>query len=577
MATQKTTILHRHQAGSYDQKFEQRATKHECLRDRNNVTTCRSPGKQLDLDWKRELQRKRQQEFLKRRQISHTAPPSTTQEETSKDIKVVLRVKRHKAPPLNRRSLVMAQDLGITWPDISSLEEVQWLKPPALHRNENRQVSMRDAFSSLQNKEGVPQQGRGMDAGLRLGRVIDRRERGVQTDLNGQQRDSSAQTECGFVTVRESDLLQLADYLQEALWREETLKQKLVLLQHSASALLDSYDELWTTHCNEDLLKSRIAALEAQLQMSAQKFSRDEVKKAMLQTEERRHTYEKKALLALQKAAMKTAEAEKKAEGLEEALQAARSDLVQWQGMYVELKEICDQQRRSVEQSTNQLHLLQSQLERASGQEADLQDQLGMLQRDGKEWRSQITLLEEDNQAMREQLKEIRAKLWQYEDPSLRGHFFQNPSQEMWGSIAQLCVSEGSPATSPLSWGDSQSKAQLQDTQQKLRVKEKECEELRADLEAMELECQTSQARLAQCREELKLQSTRRKKKHCCSWLDFLMPLLIIMAAMILVLVCFHPIFGSQLQDICRTLKQHMEWYLQQMALSKHSQCYRPI
>ncbi|XP_036386636.1 TRAF3-interacting JNK-activating modulator [Megalops cyprinoides] len=581
MATQKAAKQRWLQAGSYDQKLEQRATKHECLRDRNNITTCRSPGKQRDAEWRSELQRKRQMEFLKRRQIGHASAPPAPQEERNREPKVVLRSKQRRAPPVNRRSLIMAQDLGITWPDMNSLEQAQWLNAAALRKNEDRpvyqQTSNRASLKFLLNRERFPQQSR----------VAERRDRGVQTDqsalTNSQhgQRDSSSQTECGLITVQESDILQLADYLKEALWREETLKQKLALLQHSASALLGSFDNLWMTRCNEDILKSRIGALESQLQVCAQKFPRDGVKKVMLQMEEQRRESEEKALEALQRATTEKAEAEKKAESLEEALQAAQAELERWRGLYGELKESCGQLRRSDEESTDQLHLLQSQLERARGQEADLRAQLEVLQRDGDELRSQITLLEDDNQATKEQLNDIRVliseKLWQYEDPSLTGSFFQNPSREMWDSIAQFCVSDGRPATAQPSWEHLQSGSQLQDTQQKLRMKEKECEELRAELDAMELECHTSQSRLSQCREELKLLSTRRSKGRCCSWLGLSLLLVIMVAVVTLAWICFHPVFGNQLQEYYGVLREHVEQYLWEAASSENSECYRPI
>lgn len=52
----------------YDMLLEQRAVKHRSLGDRNNITTCRSPTRDVDTKWiKNELHRKRQDEFSKRR------------------------------------------------------------------------------------------------------------------------------------------------------------------------------------------------------------------------------------------------------------------------------------------------------------------------------------------------------------------------------------------------------------------------------------------------------------------------------------------------------------------------------
>lgn len=55
----------------FDHIVEIRAQRHEHLRGRNNVTSCRSPTREIDTRWiKNELKRKRHQEFLRRRLMS---------------------------------------------------------------------------------------------------------------------------------------------------------------------------------------------------------------------------------------------------------------------------------------------------------------------------------------------------------------------------------------------------------------------------------------------------------------------------------------------------------------------------
>ncbi|XP_064156090.1 TRAF3-interacting JNK-activating modulator isoform X2 [Anguilla rostrata] len=553
MATISATRRRQLLAADYDQKVDQRVAKHECLRNRNNSTYCRSPGRQNEAErQKTELQKKRHLEFLKRRRIDDTETPLVSEGVKSTEPKVSLRTHLHRPPPLNRRSIVTAQDLGIFWPDVRSVEQTStWVTPVASQRSEKWTGRQRAPNPAPLSSNPTP-----LTFPLLLETVdLQKRDRGVQTSSSRHTQDTSAQTQSGLITLKESDLQKLADYLQEALRREECLKQKLALLQRHASSLLQSSDKLWTSRCDEDLMKSRIGVLESQLQIYTQKLSRDGVKKLVLQMEEQRRGYEQKALLALQRATEEKNQAEERAESLQVALQEARKESVLWKGLYEELKESCGLLRSNQEQSTDLLQQQQNQLEMAAGQEADLRDQLGALQHDSAELRAHIAFLEQDNQVKLEQLQEMR--------DSNRGTL---------GSVAQLRVSDGRPAAELLH----QHGAQLQEALEKLGMKEKECVELRAELEAMEHECHSCQSRLAQCREELRQLNVRRSKRRCSSWLGVALLLLLVVVSVALVCV-YHPPLSDSLQDLYQVLQQRLEQYLHQMASPELSGCYRPI
>nr|XP_023649284.1 TRAF3-interacting JNK-activating modulator [Paramormyrops kingsleyae] len=524
----------------YDQKLDQRVAKHEFLRDRNNVTSCRSLARRHDAEWRRaELQQKRQTEFWKRRQIEPTVVPSAIEEDVQNPPKVILREKTRKADPLDRRSLVMAEDLGITWPDVTSIEKAPWLKP--IHSRREK-VLGREGVSRSQH--GPP----GLSQHSPLERIRAAWQTGAQKrdgELSSQrpQRDASAQTESGLITIRKSDLLQLADYLQEALWREENLKQKLVILQKSTSTLTMSSDKLWTTRCNEDLTRSRIETLEAQLELCTQEFRWDGVKKLMLQMEEQKRTYEEKALEALQKAIDEKVQAEKQAESLEEALKAALLESERWKSLSQQLKKSSEELMRSQEQTTDRLHQLQSELEVNRG----------------------LCIF-------------FPEKLCQYEEHSLSGNFFQSAGCDTW----QACSPEDKPGAEPDQAvnlppsAESEMEAQLQDTQQRLSLKERECKDLRAELEAVEHECHTCLFRLAQCREELRRLNARRRPSCGCSWLGLCLLMAVVMGTLAVVLL-YQPVYGERLQEVCRGLRQRVESYMREAALPGHSGCYRPV
>ncbi|XP_048859011.1 TRAF3-interacting JNK-activating modulator isoform X2 [Brienomyrus brachyistius] len=545
-------------ADGYDHKRDQRAAKHEFLRDRNNATTCRSPARQHAVEGRRaELQQKRQTEFWKRRQIEPTVVPSGAEEAVQKPPKVVLREKTCKANPLDRRSLVMAEDLGITWPDVTSIEKSPWLKP--IHSRREKVPGREGASRSQHGPPGLSQHSSLERIRATWQTGAQRRDEGLSSQRP--QRDSSAQTESGLITIRKSDLLQLADYLQEALWREENLKQKLAILQKSTSTLMMSSDKLWTTRCSEDLTRSRIETLEAQLELCTQEFRGDGVKKLVLQMEEQKQTYEERALEALQKAINEKVQAEKKAESLEEALKAALLESERWKSLSQQLKESSEELMRNQEQTTDRLHQLQSELERAKGQEADLRHQLWDSQQEGAELRSQLSQLEDDNQLRGEQLEEMRGARC-----------------DMW----QACTPEDQPGAEPEQAvslpprAESDMEAQLQDTQQRLTLKENECKDLRADLEAVEHECHTCLFRLAQCREELRRLNARRRRSCGCSWLGLCFLMAVVMGTLTVVLL-YQPVYGERLQEVCRSLRQRVESYMREAALPSHSGCYRPV
>ncbi|KAJ8258002.1 hypothetical protein GJAV_G00192050 [Gymnothorax javanicus] len=630
------SIRRRQRAADYDEKADQRVVKHVCLRNRNNSTSCRSPGRQNEADrQKTELQNKRQLEFLRRRKIDDTETLSVPQEakrqeKGSEKVKVTLRTNPRRPPQLNRRSIVRAEDLGIIWPDASSVD--QWMTPltsqgsmkktgcqeandPIL-LSTNPTLSDSASLLDFQSPSSInttplcvnPLQSPYIFTSLPTNRVplstnpitlssnpvtlstnptplftnpvqssvnsvslsnptpttylLSRgtsnrqmKDRGVQTASCPQTQTISTQTESGLITIKESDLQQLAHYLQESIRREECLKKKLALLQCHASSLLQSSDKLWISRCDEDLLKSQISVLESQLHICKQKLSRDGVKKLVLQMEEQRRGYEQKAMAALQKAMEEKAEAEGRAESLQVAMQAMKEESAQWQSLYEELKKSCGQLRSNQQRTADLLQQQHNQLEAAAGQEAKLTKQLAALQHESLELHARIAFLEEENRVKTAQLLEMR-----------------DLNHETLGITAQPHLFDGRLGTDPLS----QNGVQLYETLERLGMKEKECVELRAELEAMEHECHTCQSRLAQCREELRQLSGRRSKRRCSCWLGVV--LLLVLVVLAVALIClYHPTISVSLQDLYRALQRGIEQYLRDMASPEHSGCYRPI
>ncbi|KAJ7999122.1 hypothetical protein DPEC_G00212130 [Dallia pectoralis] len=369
----------RPQVDSYDQKLEQRAAKHEFLRDRNNTTMCRSPGARLETDWKSEMHQKRQMEFQRRRNISQ-ADTSQSDEESNKETKVTMRPNRHKVPLIHRQSLITAEELGIIWPDVCSIEKATLTTSPSL-RGTGKQ------------KQTVNKQ-----AGL------------VKSSSQLEQRNACCQTEHGNITVKEADLLQLAEYLQEALWREDSLKQKLAVLQCTTSTLLLSHDNVWKNCYKDDQMKRRTGALESQLKICVQRLSRDGAKMLLLQSEKQRQELEEVAVTTLQKVTDQKTKAQDRAHSLEVALQTTQAESLQWKERYEEERRKCTHLRTSRVKNMDRINLLQSQLEGVLGHEATLKKQLTQHQQTEADLHLQIHMLEDNLNICRLQLETWRQR-----------------------------------------------------------------------------------------------------------------------------------------------------------------------
>ncbi|XP_074538169.1 uncharacterized protein traf3ip3 [Halichoeres trimaculatus] len=574
----------------FDKIVDYRAEKREHLRGRNNVTSCRSPPRDFDaLCIKTEMKDKRHLEFQRRRSVSpeQTANCSSKRKPRKKRLTMkhylsiskseTLHTNTQNIPTSNGRPLtVLAPNSSKTDDKITSnwaslwSEDVTLTRPEADNAKKQTSTSMPTAKeSNLQSTKTMVKKKNNAHVQKTSTKSFIQTEKSHQTfsALNENilkkisLRENSVQTESGFVIVKESDIKLLADLLQEALWREEVLRKKLAALQESTTNLVNSSHKTWTARCNEDLLRNKIKALEAQLQVCLQKFSKDAVKKVVIQMEKQKRVYEEKALEALQRATEEKMEALSLAETLQEALSTAKSESMRWQGLYEELKKSYEQLGENQHVSREQLQQLHSQLELSRAREAELQDGVVSLSQEKKEMQYSISLLEEDNQMFREEIQQLTDGSDETPDFMMHGRL---TSEEAGPQMTERRVS--------------QLEEELRQTQEKLRLKEKECEELQIELCAMEQECQSSQARLSQCRDELRQLSQRRKPSVCGSWWKvWVFFLLILAVAQVAMLWLWHPPFREKVEDLYSDIETRIEDYLMEMASPRYSGCFRPI
>ncbi|XP_026720130.1 TRAF3-interacting JNK-activating modulator isoform X2 [Athene cunicularia] len=206
-------------------------------------------------------------------------------------------------------------------------------------------------------------------------------------------------------------MVQLSNYLKEALHRELLLKQKMVILQELFSTLLQASEKSWQGQLNEDKLKCKLRALENQLQACTQSYSKECVKKVLIEMEDQKQTYEQKAKEALQKMLEDKLQTEQQLQNSQRNLAATREDLAFWKEHYTTLKAELTKMTAAHTELENSLHAVQSQLQRADAQNEQLRRALGSLQSEHAALHLRASTLREDNDLKAEHIDAIKDEL----------------------------------------------------------------------------------------------------------------------------------------------------------------------
>ncbi|XP_010176315.2 TRAF3-interacting JNK-activating modulator [Antrostomus carolinensis] len=362
MISQPRRARPRHRRESYDEKCERRHETRENLRRRNNLTTCRHLGRGAE----EPSQSPRQREFLRRRNLE--------------------------------------SDAGRTLP---GQEPKAHLRPPALLQHPWSCPTFPPAHSQL--SLSIPL---GISAEAVPGRGASVNTQGTQTLTNPSTglKDSSQQTDCG-VAVLNKEMVQLSNYLKEALHRELLLKQKMVILQELFSTLLQASEKSWQGQLNEDKLKCKLRALENQLQACTQSYSKECVKKILIEMEDQKQTYEQKAKESLQKMLEDKLQTEQQLQNSQRSLAVTREDLAFWKEHYTTLKTELSKMTTAHAELENGFQVLQSELQRVDRQKEQLHQALCSLRSEHTALHQRASALQEDNDLKAEHIRAMEDKL----------------------------------------------------------------------------------------------------------------------------------------------------------------------
>ncbi|KAM9830739.1 uncharacterized protein traf3ip3 isoform 2-T3 [Syngnathus typhle] len=466
----------------FDRKKEIRAEKHEQLRRRTNVTSCRIPTRDYDTALlKLTLKNKRQVEFMKRRSLPLL--PITRRDSLFSSISTCY--SSSFSSPWNTSDWISLQ---------SSLSDGG--RPDTDDRMIMKMMVHDEASTEV----------------IKVKKSAHEMER-VHNDAHTshkRMRESCVQTESGLVTIEESDILQLQNYMEEGLLREMAIKKKVEMLQQCCTQLQKTLSTLRKAHGNEDVLRNKIKLLETQLQACLERFPKEVSNKLALEIKKQNITFEE----AIEKVTQGKEEELSKIVPLmslknpdiqsQEALNTAKSDVLRLQNLYEELSLTSQKLRQELEVSSERTREQEVQLELSRARETTLTEELVSLRQQKNELLFHKSLQEEYQQFVKDQKQNLSDGSVERRDVSI-----QSAPEER--------------ETSPK--GDCDVEEKLHYTQEELRLKEKECEALQTELHTMEQEFLSSQNRLSQWREELGQPGHHHKKANTCGELKHFLPL----------------------------------------------------
>ncbi|XP_009944536.1 PREDICTED: TRAF3-interacting JNK-activating modulator [Leptosomus discolor] len=185
----------------------------------------------------------------------------------------------------------------------------------------------------------------------------------------------------------------------------------MVILQELFSTLLQASEKSWQGQLNEDKLKCKLRALENQLQACTQSYSKECVKKILIEMEDQKQTYEQKAKEALQKMLEDKLQTEQQLQNSQRSLAATREDLAFWKEHYTTLKAELTKVTTAHTELQNSFHVLQSELQVRELLDEQLGQALRSLQSEHAALRQHASALREDNDQKAEHISAIEDKL----------------------------------------------------------------------------------------------------------------------------------------------------------------------
>ncbi|XP_074126272.1 TRAF3-interacting JNK-activating modulator isoform X2 [Sminthopsis crassicaudata] len=506
-------------AETYEAKCERRQEIRESLRCRPNVTACRQTRRT-----KRRLhseQSPRQQQFFKRRNLEvEEGKVKNSFFKTQEFLR-----KEGQEDDLKVSNLCSVMESSFEQQESKASTKALSVQHHPLPEN------YRDPSDNTSTSKLLPEKVL-IKKPLILHQGTQTKSLGIQLTIKN---DASQQTDCG-IAVLDKEIIQLSDYLKEALQRELVLKHKMVLLQELLSTLLQASDRSWKGQLNEDKLKCKLRSLENQLHTCTQKYSKEGAKKILLEMEDQKQTYEQKAKETLQKLLEEKTAVEQQLESTQRSLAMAELKCEQWREQYETLKRDWRDLGAKHSELESQLYVLQSKLQGADSRDFQLNQALHLLEREHQDLQTQIDRLQGDKELGCSNISDLQGQLQRSEEEKLALRatieHLQSQTCPTWNSTPTHLEekSKGSGEEREKNLRD-----QLQEKTLQLQAKEEECGELHLELDSLSDEYLSCQRKLQQCREELNRGQQPPHRRQCGCWLPVLTAMIAIALAAFLI------------------------------------------
>ncbi|XP_036366044.1 sarcolemmal membrane-associated protein isoform X6 [Octopus sinensis] len=312
------------------------------------------------------------------------------------------------------------------------------------------------------------------------------------------------------ITIESQEFYQLAQYLQEALLREQMLERKLSTLQTLVQHTQKASENGWQALIDEDRLLSRLEVLESQLVIYSKNHGEDTLRQELVALQDDKHHYEITAKESLRRVLQEKLEAVRKITDLEQSLGNAENNCCYLKEITErtqnDLKQLAadhQEQRKEVEQLQKKLEEAkkkhQEELEKVENEKQELIDKLEEVTKQEKILCAKVESLQADNDITNEQLAVMKTK-WENIKEGEVDKIITN-DDDSTNIIDKNKLGEQNVEIIPISKMDQESEdlqEKLQDTQQLIINYKAKIEELESKVKSSQQEVDKIQSDLDQ-------------------------------------------------------------------------------